>query len=146
MVNIMKENKNVLDELNKGCTMGMNAIEAILDKVEDKKFKNVLKDEYKKYKKIHQKIEDKYHEFSDENPTETNALNKAMIWSMLNIKTIADTSNSKLSEILLQGINMGIIEGRKLINNKDMDKDIKNISEEFIKMQEESVETLKEYL
>lgn len=142
----MKENKNVLDELNKGCTMGMNAIEAILDKVEDKKFKNVLKDEYKKYKKIHQKIEDKYHEFSDENPTETNALNKAMIWSMLNIKTIADTSNSKLSEILLQGINMGIIEGRKLINNKDMDKDIKNISEEFIKMQEESVETLKEYL
>ena len=41
---------------------------------------------------------------------------------------------------------MGIIEGRKLINNKDMDKDIKNISEEFIKMQEESVETLKEYL
>lgn len=146
MVNIMKENKNVLDELNKGCTMGMNAIEAILDKVEDKKFKNVLKDEYKKYKKIHQKIEDKYHEFSDENPTETNALNKAMIWSMLNIKTIADTSNSKLSEILLQGTNMGIIEGRKLINNKDMDKDIKNISEEFIKMQEESVETLKEYL
>ena len=142
----MKENKNVLDELNKGCTMGMNAIEAILDKVEDKKFKNVLKDEYKKYKKIHQKIEDKYHEFSDENPTETNALNKAMIWSMLNIKTIADTSNSKLSEILLQGTNMGIIEGRKLINNKDMDKDIKNISEEFIKMQEESVETLKEYL
>ena len=146
MVKIMKENKNVLDELNKGCTMGMNAIEAILDKVEDKKFKNVLKDEYKKYKKIHQKIEDKYHEFSDENPTETNALNKAMIWSMLNIKTIADTSNSKLSEILLQGTNMGIIEGRKLINNKDMDKDIKNISEEFIKMQEESVETLKEYL
>lgn len=142
----MKENKNVLDELNKGCTMGMNAIEAILDKVEDKKFKNVLKDEYKKYKKIHQKIEDKYHEFSDENPTETNALNKAMIWSMLNIKTIADTSNSKLSEILLQGTNMGIIEGRKLINNKDMDKDIKNISEEFIKMQEDSVETLKEYL
>lgn len=142
----MKENKNVLDELNKGCTMAMNAIEAILDKVEDKKFKNVLKDEYKKYKKIHQKIEDKYHEFSDENPTETNVLNKAMIWSMLNIKTIADTSNSKLSEILLQGTNMGIIEGRKLINNKDMDKDIKNISEEFIKMQEESVETLKEYL
>ena len=93
MVNIMKENKNVLDELNKGCTMGMNAIEAILDKVEDKKFKNISKDEYKKYKKIHQKIEDKYHEFSDENPTETNVLNKAMIWSMLNIKTIADTSN-----------------------------------------------------
>ena len=37
-----KINKDVLDELNKGCAMGMDAIKDILEKVEDEKFKEVL--------------------------------------------------------------------------------------------------------
>ena len=36
----MKENINVLDELNKGACMGMDAIHFILDKLEDQKFKD----------------------------------------------------------------------------------------------------------
>lgn len=36
------ENINVLDELNKGASMGMDAIHFILDKVEDEEFKKTL--------------------------------------------------------------------------------------------------------
>ena len=43
------ENINALDELNKGATMGMEAIHFIIDKVEDDNFKSVLDKEYKKY-------------------------------------------------------------------------------------------------
>ena len=42
-----KINKDVLDELNKGCAMGMDAIRDILKKVEDKKFKKVLENKKK---------------------------------------------------------------------------------------------------
>ena len=42
---------------------------------------------------------------------------------------------------------MGIIEGRRLLNqNPDIDKNIHNLLDEFVKMQEDSVETLKTYL
>lgn len=42
---------------------------------------------------------------------------------------------------------MGIIEGRRLINqNPDADKDVKNVLDDFVTMQEDSVETLKKYL
>ena len=41
---IDKNEINVLDELNKGSCMGMDAIHFILDKVEDEKLKNVLKE------------------------------------------------------------------------------------------------------
>ena len=58
-----------------------------------------------------------------------------------------DKSNSNLSELLLNGTNMGIIEGRRLLNqNPDIDKNIHNLLDEFVKMQEDSVEKLKTYL
>ena len=42
---------------------------------------------------------------------------------------------------------MGIIEGRRLINqNNNVAEDVKNILNDFVVMQEDSVETLKKYL
>ena len=62
------------------------------------------------------------------------------------MKTFNDTSNSKIAELILQGINMGIIEGKKIYNNKKMDMKVKSIIKEYIDMQEEYVEILKKFL
>lgn len=51
-----KNEINVLDELNKGACMGMDAIHFVLDKVEDEKLKEVLTEQYEKYKSIFSKI------------------------------------------------------------------------------------------
>lgn len=142
-----KINKDTLDELNKGCTMGMDAIKNILGKVEDKKFKKTLEKEYDKYKDIHHRIEKKYPSFSKESPTETNVMNKMMTSIMTEMKLMKDNSDSKIAEMLLQGTNMGIIEGKKLLNHKEkLNRDVENILKDFIEMQEESVEIYKEYL
>lgn len=142
-----KINKDVLDELNKGCAMGMDALRDILDKVEDKKFKKVLEGEFDKYKDIHHRIEKKYEDYSREEPTETNAMNKIMTSMMTEMKLMKDNSDSKIAELLMQGTNMGIIEGKKLLNHKEkLDKEVEKILKDFIDMQEESVETYKKYL
>ena len=142
-----KVNKDVLDELNKGCAMGMDAIRDILDKVEDKKFKKVLENEFDKYKEIHHRIETKYEEYSREEPTETNAMNKIMTSMMTEMKLMNDHSDSKIAELLMQGTNMGIIEGKKLLNHKEhLDKEVESILKDFIEMQEASVETYKKFL
>lgn len=48
---------------------------------------------------------------------------------------------------MMQGTNMGIIEGRRLLNNNpSVDTEVKNILNDFVVMQEDSVETLKKYL
>ena len=57
-----------------------------------------------------------------------------------------DTSNSKIAEILLQGVNMGIIEGRKILNKKKINKEVESIVSDYVTMQEKNVETLKSYL
>lgn len=144
----MKEqNLNILDEINKGATMGMDAISFISDKVKDDTFKKVLDIEYNKYEAISRRVNDIYTNYSDKEPHETNTMNKAMTWYGIQMRTMNDDSNSKLSELLMQGTNMGIIEGRRLINqNPDAAKDVKDILNDFVVMQEDSVETLKKYL
>ena len=141
------QNLNILDEVNKGATMGMDAISFVSEKVEDSKFKQVLDTEYNKYKKISNRVNDLYTNYSNKEPHETNAINKAMTCYGIQMKTMTDDTTSKLSELLMQGTNMGIIEGRRLLNqNQDADKDVKNILNDFVVMQEDSIETLKKYL
>lgn len=67
-----------------------------------------------------------------------------MTWYGIQMRTITDDTTSKLSELLMQGTNMGIIEGRRLINqNNNISPDVKHILNDFVVMQEDSVETLK---
>ena len=69
-----------------------------------------------------------------------------MSWMGIQLNTVNDTSNSKLSDLLIQGTNMGIIKGRKLLNSISTTKEIKNILSDFVRLQEKNVEDLKKYL
>lgn len=142
----MKEDINALDEIHKGACMGMDAIHFIQDKVEDKNLKKVLDKQYKDYQDIALKVENVYPKYNDDEPHKTNIMNKTMTWSDIEMKTFNDKSNSKIAELLLQGVNMGIIEGKKILNNKKLNKEVTDIISEYIAMQESSLEVLKEYL
>lgn len=137
---------NVLDELNKGACMGKDAIHFVLDKVEDNNLKQVLNEQYEKYNNITKRISELYPEYSNNEPHETNALNKVLTWYGIEMKTITDKSSSKIAEILLQGTNMGIIEGKKLLNHKHTDLEVNKLMDEYVSMQEDAVEKLKKFL
>lgn len=65
----------------------------------------------------------------------------------IQLNTINDNSNSKLSEILIQGNNMGIIKGTKLLNDGTYkEKQVKNILNDFVRLQEKNIDDLKKYL
>ena len=142
----MKENINALDEIHKGACMGVDALSFVLDKVEDDEFKQELEKEYNNYKMIASEIEKIYPKYNDDKPHETGMMNKAMTWSEVEMKTINDRSNSKIAELLLNGVNMGIIEGRRILNKKKIDDEVSKIVSKYVTMQEESVDVLKGYL
>lgn len=141
------QNLNILDEVNKGATMGMDAISYVSEKAMDADFRQVLNVEYNKYEKISKRVNDIYIQYTNKEPHETNTMNKAMTWYGIQMKTMTDDTTSKLSELLMQGTNMGIIEGRRLINQNDnMAPDVEHVLNDFVVMQEDSIETLKKYL
>lgn len=140
------ENINALDEICKGACMGMDAIHFILEKVDNNDLKEYLQKDYEKYNKIKEEIEEIYPEYNDEKPHETNVMNKAMTWYGIEMKTLTDDTTSKLAELLLQGINMGIIEGRRILNKKQIDNKVNEIVSSYVTMQETSMEVIKKYL
>ena len=136
----------VLNEINKGIKMGMDSISNVSEKVEDDNLKNDLKFQYDKYNDILNKVSSELGNY-DDFPQELNPMQKAMGWMSVEFNTMDDRSNSKIAEMMLKGTNMGIIEGVKLLNhNPDLEPNVKNILNEFIKFQENNVEQLKKYL
>jgi len=140
------ENLKVLKELNTGARMGIKAISYVSEKTENEEFKKELSTQYNQYQDILTKVTDLYNEYG-EVPETSNLKDEMMTWMGVQMNTLNDKSNSKLSEMLIQGTVMGIIEGRKILNhNPSVDKNIKNTLNEFVQLQENSVTKLKEYL
>ena len=142
----MDNNRYILNELNKGIKMGMDSISTVSEKVQDDRFKQDLKYQYDEYNKILNEVNDELTNY-DDFPKEINPMQKAMSWMGVEMNTMMDKSNSKIAELMIQGTNMGIIEGVKLLNqNPDANDEVKNVLNKFIKFQENTVEQLKKYL
>ena len=142
----MDTNRYILNELNKGIKMGIDSISNVSQKVQDDRFKEDLKYQYDEYNKILNEVNNELTNY-DDFPKELNPMQKAMGWMGVEMNTLNDKSNSKIAELMIQGTNMGIIEGVKLLNqNPDADKEVKDTLNKFIKFQENTIEQLKKYL
>jgi hypothetical protein len=143
----MDNNLYVLNEIHKGLVMGMESINVIVEKVGDGNFKDDLDYQYNQYGSLLNKTNRIAQKEYDTTLDDTNPMQKIMGWSGIKMQTIVDKSNSHISEMLIQGNTMGIIEGRKLLNqNEDIDTNVKDLLNEFVTEQENSVEKLKTYL
>lgn len=142
----MENNINILDELNKGCCMGVDALKIILEKVNENDFRELLENQVKEYLSFSNKINQLYKEYTNDEIHETSKMEKVMTWYGIQKDTILDDGISNLSDLLIRGTTMGIIEGRKILNNKKMDEDVHKLCADYVKMQEDYVEKLKKCL
>lgn len=142
----MEENKNALDEVNKGCAMGIEAINSLIEKVDSQDFKSVLEEELEIYEETKEKISELYDDYSEDDPHEISEFEKTMADYMMKMKTMMDHTDSKIAEMLLQGTNMGVIEGKRILNNKKLDEEVEKLLKKFVNEQEIIVEDLKKYL
>ena len=139
-------NLTILNELNKACQMGMDSITFVSDKVGDENLKENLSYQYAEYGNIAKKIStafEKYGEIPDDEPVGE----KMMGWMGIQMNTLTDKSNSKIAELLIQGGDMGIIECQKLLNhNPHAEENVKNLLNEFMNFQRNSIDKMKEFL
>ena len=142
----MDNNINILDELNKGCFMGIDALDYIIPICSENSFLELLNNQKKEYENLSTRLESLYHDYSDSDIHKTNTMEKMMLWYGIKKDTILDDSISNLASLLITGTNMGIVEGRKILNHKTMDKKVHKLCTEYIKMQKKYLEKLKDYL
>lgn len=139
-------NLKVLKELHKGAQMGINALSYVSEKVTDDGFKRELSSQYNQYEDILNRVTDLYNNYG-EVPANFNFKDDMMTWMGIQMNTVNDKTPSKISELLIQGNTMGIIEGRRLLNNNPaVETNIKQTLSDFVTLQENTVTKLKEYL
>ena len=136
----------ILNEIHKGVTMGMSSLEEIFKKSSDQNFKDNLSMQYNTYLDTLNKVNNEFEKVG-RIPDDTPINQKVMGWTGIQINTVNDNSNTKLSELLIQGYDMGIIKGTKLLNQStEASKNVKNILNEFIQLQENNINQLKKFL
>lgn len=142
-----EKNLKILKEIHKATKMGMDSISFVAEKLDDNKLKDNLSFQYTQYGQVMDRVNKLYENYG-EIPEDKNVMNTIMGWTGVQMNTMADKSLSHIAEIMIEGTTMGIIEGRKLMNN-DADqasKDVKDLLNNFVIFQENNVEQLKKFL
>ena len=136
----------ILKEISKDSKMGMDSINMVGEKVQDEKFQKLLDEQHNEYQNIFDRTQEilKQH---GERIEDVPAMQKMMGWMGIQMNTINDKSNSQLSELLIQGNDMGIIKGHKLLNNNEFTTpEIENLLSDFVRLQEKNIDDLKKWL
>lgn len=136
----------VLNEVHKGVCMGKDSVAMISEKSSDQSFRDELTYQYNMYQETEQRVNQKFQEIG-EIPDDTPMGEKIMGWTGIQFNTMNNKTNSQLSEILIQGYDMGIIKGVKLLNQSpEASQEVKDILNGFIAFQENSINRLKKFL
>jgi hypothetical protein len=139
-----KSNYDVLKEVCNGAKMGMESTYAVKGKLKiNNSLKQELSQQYNDYKKIYNKVIS-----LEPNLKIENAKGKTMSSIGIELNTFTNKSDSKIAEIMIQGTDMGIIKGRKLLNNfsNNIPTETKDLLNTFVNMQEQNITKLKAYL
>jgi hypothetical protein len=138
----------ILDELSKSCQLAMSNISFLSTKAIQKNIKKELVSIYSGYTDILSQI-NKNFESLGEIPSNVSPSLKMFGLCSINLNTKIDKSSSHIAEIMIQGLNMGIIKCQKLLNssNSTISKEqTLNLVQQFLNFQEQSIQKLKAFL
>lgn len=116
------DKKDLISELYKNARMGVDSIEVIKNYVEDRPLINILNNQKRDYQAIADELEQEGAKENIELKTSP-LMNKAKVLGEVFISTLKDKSPSKIAEIMMQGVNMGIIGLTKADNRYDGERE-----------------------
>ncbi len=141
----MSEREIVL-KLYHNVEMGVVGIESIEEKIDSKKFYQVImaqKEEYQRVMKSMANLCDQY----DILNKEISPVAKRGSEVMANMKLMKDSSVSHIAKMMMEGTNKGLIELETLQNHYDgKNQELKDLISKIIVMEQKNNEELKLYL
>ena len=142
----MNGNTELLNYIYQNSQMGVNTINQLMDIVEDEKFKNHLESQFNEYKEIHSAAREMLNK-NGYDEKGISKLDKVKTHLMIDMETLKDKSASHISEMLIIGSNMGVINAVKNIKKyKDAEQEIVDMMEKLLRFEENNIQQLKEFL
>ncbi len=145
----MDVNMELLEYIYQSSEMGVVSLTNLLKDINEKenKLKTIISDElslYEKYQKESEKLLSK-----NKMEIKENSMMKKMMSKMGISKEVKkDNSDAAIAHMLIEGFTIGVVDIETKIKNykKDADKKILKLASDYLKFQQEEIESLKKYL
>ena len=142
----MNGNTEMLNFIFQNSEMGVNTIGQIVELVKEPEFKKQLTSQLAEYEKINTEAKAMLNQHGCEEKG-INSFDKMKTYLMINIQTLTDKSPSHITEMLIVGSNMGMIDAIKNIHQyNEAEKDIIKLMQRLLKFEEENIKKLTEFL
>ena len=145
----MNENNELLEHMYQDSEMATYSLETLLNELKgkDNKIIKVIEDILKNYENYYKDFK-KQLKKEKVNPKSSGMM--AKMGSSFGIKkeVIVDNSDSRIADMLIKGLTMGILDMEKKISkySENIDKKTLKQAEAFLKFQQESIAELKKFL
>ena len=145
----MDDTQELLTYLYQDADMALDNLTHLINKInkKDNKIKKVVEGLIKGYENYLKNIKS----YMKDNNFEIQAkplISKMGAYMGINMEVMKDNSDSRIADMLIQGLTMGVLNVTKKIDKYkgDVDKEAIGLAKEFKKFQEEGIEFLKKYL
>lgn len=141
-----ERNTEFLNKIYKNSVTGSESISFLKEKVEDKNLLSDLQYQHMEYQDIQNRASTELSKLG-EVPREQTPFAQMGMWSGIQMNTMLDRSPDKIAEMMIQGSTMGIIDMVRTIKQfPDVPQESKQIGEDLIKLEENSMQKMKQYL
>ena len=145
----MDETQELLTYLYQDADMALNSLTLLINNInkKDNKIKKVIEGLIKGYENYLVKVKD-YMKQNNYDIQSKPLISKMGAYFGINMEVMKDNSDSRLADMLIQGLTMGVLNVTKKIDTYkgDAEKEVIVLAKEFKKFQQEGIEFLKKYL
>lgn len=137
---------DLLEKTYQNASIGITAIEAVLDKASDKQFGNDLQRQLRDYQELADKAKNQLQK-NGAKVKDKSIYDKTMMKGNVKMNTLINSSDSHIAQMVIQGSTMGVTQMTKLIHaSENADGTSKKIAQEFVQKEEQNIEVMKSYL
>ncbi len=136
----------LLKECDQGVKMGIDAIDQVMPRVDDRELEKILSD----YKIRHEELKDELEVLLNDvgiSGDEPNIMAKGMSKLKTNFKMMMEDSDRTVADLMTDGCDMGIKSLTKYLNQyESAEEKIKDITKKIIRVESDFEDDLKKYL
>jgi hypothetical protein len=137
---------DLLEKTYQNASIGITAIEAVLNKTPNQEFNSALYQQLRDYQEIADKSK-KQLQMSGAEIKDNSFYEKALMKGNVKMNTLINSSQSHIAQMVIQGSTMGVTQMTKLLHaSENADGVCTDIAREFVKKEESNIETMKKYL
>lgn len=142
----MNGNVELLNYIYQNSEMGQDTLKQLIGMVKDNVFKENLEAQLNEYREIFNISDSKLKEVNKE-AKGINVLTKVSTYITINFNTLIDKTPSHISDMLIRGSTMGIVDITKNLKKyNDADKEIVDLGNRLLQFEQINIEELKRFL